>query len=104
MFDNQRKSAESFLLGIKHGVYVITNDTCEICEAYKKEIEYIKNWIIQRLNYLDTTQFPSTNGIQKVLSFKKTKSTETYNMLGLKVNTSYKGIKIINGKKYYISQ
>ena len=71
---------------------------------FKKEIEYIKNWIIQRLNYLDTTQFPSTNGIQKVLSFKKTKSTETYNMLGLKVNTSYKGIKIINGKKYYISQ
>ena len=34
----------------------------------------------------------------------QTKSTETYNMLGLKVNTSYKGIKIINGKKYYISQ
>ena len=71
---------------------------------FKQEIEYIKNWIIQRLNYLDTTQFPSTNGIQKVLSFKKTRSTETYNMLGLKVNTSYKGIKIINGKKYYISQ
>lgn len=44
MFDDQRKSAESFLLGIKHGVYIITNDTCEICEAYKKEIEYINNY------------------------------------------------------------
>ena len=28
----------------------------------------------------------------------------TYNMLGQKVNASYQGIKIIKGKKYYISQ
>ena len=71
---------------------------------FEKEIEYIKNWIIERLKYLDTTQFPTINGIQKTQYLKQTKTTQTYNMLGVKVNTSYKGIKIINGKKYNISQ
>lgn len=71
---------------------------------FEKEIEYIKNWIIERLKYLDTTQFPTINGIQKAQYLKQTKTTQTYNMLGVKVNTSYKGIKIINGKKYNISQ
>lgn len=71
---------------------------------FEKEIEYIKNWIIERLKYLDTTQFPTINGIQKAQNLKQTKTTQTYNMLGVKVNTSYKGIKIINGKKYNISQ
>lgn len=33
---------------------------------FEKEIEYIKNWIIERLKYLDTTQFPTINGIQKL--------------------------------------
>lgn len=72
---------------------------------FKEEIDYIKNWITQRLNYLDTTQFPSSTGIQMVSHEKgKNKNMTTYNMLGQKVNASYQGIKIINGKKYYISQ
>ena len=71
---------------------------------FKNEIEYIKNWIINRLKYLDTTQFPTTNGIQKTQYLKQTKTTQTYNILGVKVKSSYKGIKIINGKKYNISQ
>ena len=71
---------------------------------FKNEIEYIKNWIIERLKYLDTTQFPTTNGIQKAQYLKQAKTTQTYNMLGVKVKSSYKGIKIINGKKYNISQ
>ena len=72
---------------------------------FKTEIEYIKNWITNRLNYLDTIQFPSSTGIQTVSQEKgQTKNMATYNMLGQKVNASYQGIKIINGKKYYISQ
>lgn len=72
---------------------------------FKEEIEYIKNWITKRLNYLDTTQFPSSTGIQTVSHEKeKNKNMTTYNMLGQKVNASYQGIKIIKGKKYYISQ
>ena len=72
---------------------------------FKEEIEYIKNWITKRLNYLDTTQFPSSSGIQTVSHEKgQAKNMATYNMLGQKVNESYQGIKIINGKKYYISQ
>ena len=72
---------------------------------FKEEIEYIKNWITKRLNYLDTTQFPSSSGIQTVSHEKgQAKNMATYNMLGQKVNESYQGIKIIHGKKYYISQ
>ena len=72
---------------------------------FKEEIEYIKNWITKRLNYLDTTQFPSSSGIQTVSHEKgQAKNMATYNMLGQKVNESYQGIKIINGKKYYIPQ
>ena len=72
---------------------------------FKEEIEYIKNWITKRLNYLDTTQFPSSTGIQTVSHEKeKNKNMTTYNILGQKVNASYQGIKIIKGKKYYISQ
>ena len=72
---------------------------------FKEEIEYIKNWITKRLNYLDTTQFPSSSGIQTVSHEKgQAKNMATYNMLGQKVNESYQGIKIINGKKYDIPQ
>ena len=43
MLDSQKLSAESFLIGFKHGLYVITNDSCQICADYKKDIEYINN-------------------------------------------------------------
>lgn len=33
---------------------------------FKSEIEYIKNWIINRLNYLDTNQFPISTNISEI--------------------------------------
>lgn len=43
MFDSQKISFEKFLLGYKHGVYVFTSDTCQACQDYKREIEWINN-------------------------------------------------------------
>lgn len=71
---------------------------------FKEEIEYIKNWIIERLKYLDTTQFPLSTDISEIHQEENTVQKPIYNMLGQKVGKSYKGFKIINGKKYYIPQ
>lgn len=38
MLEKQKLTPESFILGFKHGLYIITNDTCHLCEDYKKEI------------------------------------------------------------------
>lgn len=43
MFDSQKLSFEKFLLDYKHGVYVFTKDSCQVCSDYKKSIEYINN-------------------------------------------------------------
>lgn len=43
MLDSQKISFETFLLDYKHGVYVFTQDTCQSCQDYKKEIEWINN-------------------------------------------------------------
>ena len=43
MFDSQKISFESFATGYKHGVYVITRDACEVCQQYKRDIEYVNN-------------------------------------------------------------
>lgn len=43
MLDSQKISFDEFLLGYKHGVYVITSDSCDICAKYKDTIEYINN-------------------------------------------------------------
>ena len=71
---------------------------------FKSEIEYIKNWIINRLNYLDTNQFPISTDISEIHQEENTVQKPIYNMLGQKVGKLYKGFKIINGKKYYIPQ
>ena len=71
---------------------------------FKSEIEYIKNWIINRLNYLDTNQFPISTNIYDVYRSEGSKQKSVYNMLGQKVGSSYKGLKIMNGKKYYTTQ
>lgn len=71
---------------------------------FKSEIEYIKNWIINRLNYLDTNQFPNSTNIYDVYRSEGSKQKSVYNMLGQKVGSSYKGLKIMNGKKYYKTQ
>ena len=68
---------------------------------FKEEIEYIKNWIINRLNYLDTNQFPISTHISEIHQEENTVQKPIYNMLGQKVGTSYQGLKIKNGKKFY---
>lgn len=71
---------------------------------FKSEIEYIKNWIINRLNYLDSNQFPVSTNISEIHQKESLSTKTTYNMLGQKVGTSYQGLKIKNGKKFYTTK
>ena len=71
---------------------------------FKSEIEYIKNWIINRLNYLDTNQFPISTNISEIHQKESLSTKATYNMLGQKVGVSYQGLKIKNGKKFYTTK
>lgn len=71
---------------------------------FKEEIEYIKNWIIQRLNYLDSTQFPLSTHISEIHQEENTIQKPIYNILGQKVGVSYQGLKIKNGKKFYTTK
>lgn len=71
---------------------------------FKSEIEYIKNWIINRLNYLDTNQFPVSTNISEIHQKESVSTKTTYNMLGQKVGASYQGLKIKNGKKFYTTK
>ena len=71
---------------------------------FKSEIEYIKNWIINRLNYLDTNQFPISTNISEIHQKESLSPKTTYNMLGQKVGASYQGLKIKNGKKFYTTK
>jgi len=43
MFDNMKMSAEQFILGLKHGVYVFVSDSCEFCKDYAKSLEVVQN-------------------------------------------------------------
>ena len=71
---------------------------------FKSEIEYIKNWIINRLNYLDTNQFPISTNISEIHQKESLSPKTIYNMQGQKVGTSYQGLKIKNGKKFYTTK
>ena len=71
---------------------------------FKSEIEYIKNWIINRLNYLDSNQFPISTNISEIHQKESLSTKTTYNMLGQKVGASYQGLKIKNGKKFYTTK
>lgn len=71
---------------------------------FKSEIEYIKNWIINRLNCLDTNQFPISTNISEIHQKESLSPKTTYNMLGQKVGASYQGLKIKNGKKFYTTK
>lgn len=46
MFDAQKISFETFVLGYKHGVYVFSQDSCQACKDYQKELDYINNYYL----------------------------------------------------------
>ena len=68
---------------------------------FKNEIEYIKNWIINRLKYLDTTQFTLSTDISEIHQEENTIQKNIYNIMGQKVEKAYRGLIIKNGKKFY---
>lgn len=68
---------------------------------FKNEIEYIKNWIINRLKYLDATQFTLSTDISEIHQEENTVQKNIYNIMGQKVEKAYRGLIIKNGKKFY---
>lgn len=67
---------------------------------FKAENEYINNWIVQRLEYLDKEISQLTSDIKDVSSNIPKQKHTMYNILGQKVQTNYNGLYILNGKKY----
>ncbi len=53
MFDSQKLTFEKFMLSYKHGIYVFTEDSCQICHDYKKTIEHINNANMYFVEVLD---------------------------------------------------
>lgn len=53
MFDSQKLTFEKFMLSYKHGIYVFTEDSCQICHDYKKTIEHINNPNLYFVEVLD---------------------------------------------------
>ena len=39
MFDDQKISAHDFILGYREGLYVCVQDSCQLCQDYKRDIE-----------------------------------------------------------------
>lgn len=70
----QKISAQSFILGYKHGLYVFVSDSCQFCVDYKKDIERIDSpylYIVEVVtddekkviwDLLDRIGFPLTAG------------------------------------------
>lgn len=71
---------------------------------FKKQLSYIENWIRLRLMYLDGVyHYYNSTGISNVHnnSDKDFGNGNFYNLQGQKVSTSYRGIVIMNGRKFY---
>lgn len=74
MFDDQKMGAHEFIMGIKHGVYVLVSDACQFCQDYRKDIEKIDNHYLKIVEVstdeqkqvvwamLDRVGFPLTAG------------------------------------------
>jgi len=70
----------------------------------KQELSYIKDWLHQRFLFLNSNNSPILTNIKQVSQEKSQKSKNIYNILGQKVNTNYRGLKIKNGKKFITSK
>ena len=75
MFDSQKLSLESFLMGYKHGCYVFTTDTCRACQDYKREIEWINNCY---LYFVEVTTEEEKAILAKVINKKAFPQTVGY--------------------------
>ena len=70
---------------------------------FEKEIDYITNWIIQHMQYLDYEVFASNNNSIDGITINKPKDNILYNINGQRINKTLfikKGILIKERKKY----
>ena len=67
---------------------------------FDSEIEYIKNWITQRIIYLDKKfLYYMNSSVKDVTAEQKSNEINIYTLQGQKIKTPQKGIFIMNGKK-----
>lgn len=67
---------------------------------FDSEIEYIKNWITQRIIYLDKKfLYYMNSSVKDVTAEQKSNEINIYTLQGQKIKTPQKGIFIVNGKK-----
>lgn len=63
MFDTQKLEFDKFITGLKHGVYIITSDTCQLCKDYERDISRINN---HYLYFVECTTQDQRNLVQKL--------------------------------------
>lgn len=68
---------------------------------FEEEIGYIADWIHKRLHYLDTQLYVSSTSIKNTTIEQARNKCPIYNLQGQLVNSSYKGLKIRDGKKIF---
>lgn len=67
---------------------------------FDSEIEYIRNWITQRIIYLDKKfLYYMNSSVKDVTAEQKSNEINIYTLQGQKIKTPQKGIFIMNGKK-----
>lgn len=72
MFDSQVLSFDNFITGYKHGVYILTKDSCGVCQDYKKDIEYVNNRYLYFVDITTKQQEAFAKKLHNRLSFPMT--------------------------------
>ena len=76
------------------------NNPVALQKDITKEVDYAKDWYRRNCANLDDNIFHGiTAGIANVSTATATKSDATFNLMGQKVDDSYKGIVVKDGKK-----
>ncbi len=67
---------------------------------FNKELSYIKDWIHQHIAFMNSPSSPILTSVRNVSQYDDRKQEEyIYNILGQKVDDSYRGLVIKNGRK-----
>lgn len=67
---------------------------------FQEELGYIEDWMHKRLQFLDQKMSSNPTGIMRVEDSNSTRKIKRYNVFGQEVDSSYRGIQVIKGKKY----
>ena len=78
------------------------NDIAELDLNFKEEYAYIIDWLDHRLQFLDLYFYGERPTSDICVPTNDVAIYHRYTISGIQVNSSHKGIVIINGKKYFV--